>query len=138
MQVTITGDIGVAILVGSGVLLLLGAMLLERIMKRYFEKCIRKGMKEYSGRRIKHLSEDEMETWQRVYMLFVKKPRRIGIYVQLPYYIAFTYLAIVSYIPMAMGGAPWLILFPIWMIILTIASLGRASQTVREFEEMKK
>ncbi len=68
-------------------------------------------------------------------MLFVKKPRRVGIYVQLPYYIAFTYLAIVSYVPITMGGAPWWILFPIWMIILTIVSLGRVSQTVREFKE---
>ncbi|MFW9786983.1 MAG: hypothetical protein ACFFE2_00205 [Candidatus Thorarchaeota archaeon] len=140
MQITISGDIGVLFILLFTILLFVSGIILERVLKWYFKKCIKKGVEEYQGRKIKHLSEDQMERWQRFYMHSINNPRRLGIITQLPYFVATTIILIVVFIPMAMISGPdtWWVLFPVWMFFLTILSLGRAGSIAAEFERMRK
>ncbi|MFW9834490.1 MAG: hypothetical protein ACFFEK_10880 [Candidatus Thorarchaeota archaeon] len=138
MQIMATDElVGIILLLVT--LSLLGvSILMERSLIWYFKRCVKRGSTEYGGEQIRLLSEDLMEMWQRAYMLSIKKPIALGIFTQLPYYIATVVILIVVFIPMsAASGIPW-VLFPVWIIVLTIVSLDRAFNIAEEFKQIRK
>jgi hypothetical protein len=116
------------------------AILIERYVGWYFKKCIRLGMDEYQGRKIREYTPNQSERWQRVYMYYLQRPIRLGLIQQIPYYVVTIIVLVVIFVPMALADptaiiVPIWILFPVWIVTLTCATYCRAATKSREYRE---